>query len=250
MKGHHVKLLIDTGASISCVSVEFIARLKLLSKITFSNQDAHQFKSVNGETLNSLGQVELPVKIQGLILYHTFMVFPNLFTPVILGLDFLSANNAQINLKDKSLTLKDGMACIAMVNKIEKNAIARTKSKVVIPAKSQCIVPLHIKKCEAGTTFMLQPVERLIHKYNIVGSKCVINPKKDIVVPYLLVNPTKEAVTMPADTVVASLNPVSQLIPYDCPTAAAAAAAAAAAKKPSKSSRTPFSSQGCSILRY
>ena len=232
MKGHHVKLLIDTGASISCVSVEFIARLKLLSKITFSNQDAHQFKSVNGETLNSLGQVELPVKIQGLILYHTFMVFPNLFTPVILGLDFLSANNAQINLKDKSLTLKDGMACIAMVNKIEKNAIARTKSKVVIPAKSQCIVPLHIKKCEAGTTFMLQPVERLIHKYNIVGSKCVINPKKDIVVPYLLVNPTKEAVTMPANTVVASLNPVSQLIPYDCP------AAAAAAKKPSKSSRS------------
>lgn len=216
IQGHRVSLLVDTGASVSCVSLPFLAKLKTPPNLMLRHKQVSHVRGVNGDLLKVVGSIELPVKIQGLILYHTFTVLATLYTPVILGLDFLEEHEASIDLKDKTLTLKDGIACVSMLanSQCGKATVAKNIS---IPPMTQCIVPVKLPTQYSNHTaiVMLEPMDSLLYKYNLLGSKCVVQASATNMVPYLLINPTNETVKLTIGTPLVAVDIANEILPYN-----------------------------------
>jgi hypothetical protein len=52
-----------------------------------------------------LGQINLPFNIDGKVIYQYFQIVPELRNSLIVGMDFLKANQALINIGQKELIL-------------------------------------------------------------------------------------------------------------------------------------------------
>ena len=217
VKGKRVKMLIDTGASISCVSMSLLNQMSVKRYDIQPSFDIQRISGVAGEIHNVMGKIELPVKISGLTLYHSFYVFQELYTPIIAGMDFLDANKAEINLIDKTLKLQDG---IAEVSFLFPNPcfLARLSYNMTIPAKSQGLLPVIIPKLKSKATILLEPTKQLASTHHLMGSKCVHRATPHNVLQYMIINPTNSDISLRANTVVASASIIneSDITPFAC----------------------------------
>ncbi len=89
--------LVDTGASISCVSERF------LSKVGYGPAHYHpcsltEVIGVGGEKHPVLGVISLGINVGNLLISHSFYVFKHIHHPLILGLDFLDKNRVIVDL--------------------------------------------------------------------------------------------------------------------------------------------------------
>jgi hypothetical protein len=90
---NHVKyrLLLDTGASKSCISLSFLKRLKLEAK-PLNTGDIRRLFTANQTSIEIVGTIDLDVRIQGLLIPFTFNVLNKLAYNAILGIDFFNSN--------------------------------------------------------------------------------------------------------------------------------------------------------------
>lgn len=73
IQGVPMKALVDTGASISCISMSQLSKLPSLTKLQKSN--ISHVRAVGGEVLDVVGCIELKVNIQNCIVLQKFHVF-------------------------------------------------------------------------------------------------------------------------------------------------------------------------------
>ena len=85
--------LVDTGAEVSLISRKALRLLQ--NKPKLSNKRAH-LQSVNGNSLQVDGSVQLKFKIGRVHKVHEFYVVPNINRNIILGRDFLSKNGVRL----------------------------------------------------------------------------------------------------------------------------------------------------------
>ena len=104
--GHHVDLLVDSGASISIIDAGFVQEVlseettPIMAPSTYSRVD-----TVSGEKLPTVGEIELALSFSGRNFPCQFHVVENMTTNAVLGRDFLSTNDAIINFADGTLKL-------------------------------------------------------------------------------------------------------------------------------------------------
>ena len=65
--------------------------------------------AANGQALKIERQVEFPVKLNGLTMTHTFYIVSSLSNPVILGVDWLTLNQAKLDFQHNLVGLHDGL---------------------------------------------------------------------------------------------------------------------------------------------
>ena len=100
--------LVDSGAHRSCVSFDFIKRLKV--PITpFSHQHYKRLSAADNHALISVGTVDLTLTIQGLKIPHTFNVVKQLNYEVILGVSFLTDTQAYIDFGNNTICICDDL---------------------------------------------------------------------------------------------------------------------------------------------
>ena len=105
---YQIPALIDTGATVSCISSKL---LNALTK-TYKFKPCHTHQKVftaDGSTQTIRQVIKLPLKIHELDISHRFLVFPNLTRTMILGVDFLKRVQATIyftNLNTNTLTIR------------------------------------------------------------------------------------------------------------------------------------------------
>ena len=109
LHGHAVRALIDTGSSRSLISCKTWSAIQAKSSSTLTLNPPPSVLSlctVNGQRLRLRSQVTLDVVVQDFCSSHSFLVVDDLSTcSVILGVDFLSKQDAVIDLKKNKLTL-------------------------------------------------------------------------------------------------------------------------------------------------
>lgn len=79
--------LIDTGASISCVSQSFLSKTDLANS-KLESPDFSFIKGVSGQKLRVLGKIVLPISFSGQEFEFPVHVIENLHHSFILGMDF------------------------------------------------------------------------------------------------------------------------------------------------------------------
>ena len=99
------QVLIDTGATSSAISTKLLECFPN-SKRKIYRRTPKVCLAVNGQPLKSLYTVMLPITLKGgKCLYHEFEVINGLINPVLLGTDFLKAQEAKLDFADNSLQL-------------------------------------------------------------------------------------------------------------------------------------------------
>ena len=208
IRGRFINILVDTGASVSCVTWPMLKSIGFKEKDLTETPTIQRVRGVGGEIQEVIGAVDLIISISGFKIQQKFHVFRHLFTPMILGFDFLTDYNAMIHVGKGVLIIDDGLAAVSLVEKSKTFAkSAKTVKGVMIPPRSQCNIPLRVGRCRSGTNYLMEPISSLDTKHNLVGTKCLVKAMGDRV-NYLLMNPTNATVWINKGTVIATATAV------------------------------------------
>ena len=167
--GQNVRALLDTGASITVMSANFLQKTchngaKLMKPI-------HQnIKGVTGNYLQVLGMLDIGLDIDNVKFKHRVHVIEDLHHSFILGLDFLTANHANIDFNSNTLTINNNHVCQIITN----SGLARTTKSVVIPKRSETTISVLVSRCKNGDQVLLEPLPSLMKNFHITAAKCLV----------------------------------------------------------------------------
>lgn len=110
--GVRTMALVDTGATVSVMSIDFKNRLG--RKVMFDWDKVVTFRGVGGESLRPLGVCSVNVCFGGHSFRAEFTVLPRSTHGVILGIDFLKQCGAKVDCRNGEVFI-DGTALSALV---------------------------------------------------------------------------------------------------------------------------------------
>ena len=180
--------LIDTGAYYSCVSLPFIKRLKLQSRIVpLSNQK--RLFTADGKPMHVTGTIQLILDIQDCEIPVSFCVLPRLQFNVILGIHFLRQTKANIDLDSQILTLHNDSIGVDLLKNTD--TIVITSEAVLIPPKTERLIPLLIPPHFGSGLAIVEPSCKL-YKLQLTLAKSIVSPINNRTVCKVM-NPTNVA---------------------------------------------------------
>lgn len=201
-----VKLLVDTGANHSILSMHLFNKLKL------SENQIQTLRNVNiitatGESSPCLGQIVLPVVVDKQQILQNFWV-ADIQNEDILGLDFLSENKCIVTIDPQSLEINSLLVPLSLKNTkdvvhccrktILENVVVSSESEIVLAGKSSDKLP---PDSYAGI------IETHIDKTGVLVAMSLIS-SDCTQVPLRVAKSSSEPCTIYKNTVVATCEPV------------------------------------------
>ena len=181
-----MRTLVDTGASFSCVALSFIKSLRLENSIVKAT-DRRKLFSADGKQMKIVGSILLSLNIHGLIIPFNFYVLETLCHDILVGLDFLNRTKAKLDLADRTLTLYDDLVGLNIIK--SREALVRTIDAVLIPPKSESILPVSVSSNFNNDLALIDPSVTLSGKGLALARALVITMKNRTVCK--LLNPTE-----------------------------------------------------------
>ena len=198
--------LLDSGASITCISKKFFDHIAKFNQVEVQESNVQNVKGVSGSLIPVLGKVNLEVQIQSDKLQHSFYIIQTLTHQVILGQDFLTTHGFTINFQNMSLELHQG-GMTQPIGPRPKLAIAAATINYTIPAKSYARIPVKIKYKQGTSTGILEPINQLLRKHNLVGAKVLMSQNNKC---YEIMNPNEHDITIRRDQKLALFTPLQE----------------------------------------
>ena len=212
----NVRALIDTGASISCISQSLLYKLlstsddlqhEKLASSAFSN-----VTGVGGELHKIKGTVQLKVKIKNQIFIQDFHVLDELHQNLIIGMDFLKHFKAVIDMISQTLTLhiNDQQVTTKLCEPPSVSSLLRTYQNCMLPAQSETLVPVRVNKKiwnQPMSCMLAEPTINLASKFSISAARCLIAVKEGKSV-LRVINPTDASISLNKGTVIGKANTI------------------------------------------
>ena len=161
-----VKCLVDSGASISCISRHLLHKVNPSAKI--GKPTIFSGVGVCGEIHRVLGETVLDLKFGQQIIQQKFRIFETLHAKILLGLDFLRRHNVRTDFGKMTLTIPEtsddkedsfinlhNVTVPTFRDYSEPIGFADTVSEVVIPPHSEVIIPVRVNKFRQGTSVII-----------------------------------------------------------------------------------------------
>ncbi|WAR19937.1 hypothetical protein MAR_001775 [Mya arenaria] len=203
-----VNALIDTGASVSCASKDFVKRTGL-SLNHIEPCSVRQVVGVSGSRVEVLGKIDIPVVISGVCFSYTVLVLDHFQHHLILGIDFLYDNKCFLDLGHGKLYVQEGLISASLSI---QSGCAKITKPMTIPARGQADIPVSIPRSFDREVVLLEPVP--LNK-DIRVARCLVKAKKpnkktsnDCHSIVRVLNPTEEDVDLPINFVLASVSRV------------------------------------------
>ena len=134
--------LVDSGASISCVSNNLLNSINP-HYVKHLESDITMIVGVGNMTHEVAGKVELDLVIEGQAFKQTFYALHNQHS-IILGMDFLTKHGATLDFKDARITLDDRV--FTLHPPPNKSVALKTTKPVIINALSATSIPVRLTK--------------------------------------------------------------------------------------------------------
>ena len=155
--------------------MEYANKLRLLiSPVT----ETTKLISANQSVIENVGNVEVDICIQGLIIPFTLCVLRQLSHPVILGCDFFRHTQAIINIGNRSLSLFDNLVCAPLTTQTDKYSSLRLFQNVIIPPFTETIVKVFVPPKHRNKPCLIESFEPLKSKHLLVAS-ALIEPRNE-----------------------------------------------------------------------
>lgn len=199
-----VRALLDTGASVSCISLKAIEKF-FKSNVELQSCDISKVTGVGGHLIPVLGQLSLTVNIGNITVQHTFRVLENMNYPVILGLDFLQSQKATVCYASNKLKMRDGQVSINMF-KVPDQIVMKSISHCCIPPRTESLIAINTNDIIIpNQPYLLQPLSTLSKTSGLIGATSVTITKEGHT-NFRIFNPHFESISIRAGQKVASLD--------------------------------------------
>ncbi|CAG2224863.1 Retrovirus-related Pol polyprotein from transposon 297 [Mytilus edulis] len=199
--------LLDTGAVVSCVSKakldEFnIDELKVQDILT-------SLTTAGGQELKVHGQVTLEFFIQGIPFTHDFVIAELDDLEGILGIDFLEANEAQINISKSLLIMPDDSTIKLHKQQNKHCALIRLSDRLVLPANTESVFQIKVPKNIKEEDMLVEPNARLVRNGILISTALVNTTKRKVAIS--AINCRDRDVTLKRNKVVGSIQTVKTI---------------------------------------
>jgi len=210
---------IDSGASVSVISETMLNKFPPYCYRIIDGKLPVVFIA-SGQPLQVTKAAELTLNVNGLLLPFTFNVSPSLSTghAIIIGKDFLTEFDCVINVAAKSLSFYHDLTCVNMqTRRTGPSCVAKVTKDVLIPARSEIIMPLDVFNVTDYSTYELTPTHDLSKK-SIAMARAVVQPINGRV-NCRIMNPTNTVVSLKRHTVIGTLQyvPVNAIVQLNSP---------------------------------
>ena len=218
--------LIDTGATMSCISENFFNSLEGVQLLEIYGL---RVISTSGEAINVKGMAPISFTIDKTPFIHTFIICKNVKQPFILGLDFLRRYRISTTWTDEgkfSLQYKNEV----LINSIkeffsEDKPQLKTKSWIEIPGRTLVVIHGRViiapEHCER--LYNIQPTEEMANNYPELVTVLLVHKTAQTTyntVPHVLINLGEEEIVLPKGIAIAELHltkhSVSQITTESC----------------------------------
>ena len=169
-----VKALIDSGASRSFISENFLSTLGIPFS-ALKTSDMSSLVAASGHPLPIVGTILLNVNIQCLSIPTTFHVLRNLLIKCVLGVNFLQDSGALLNCAKKTLSLYDGLVCAQLISNFDRDSILLLSKSVIIPPRSETYVPVRVHGKYVGKRLITESWPPLKNRM-IIAANALIEP--------------------------------------------------------------------------
>ena len=212
-----METLIDSGATVSLINEHLARRLKL--KINdVCKADRFRLTSANGSKISVIGTAEMQLYFQGLIVPQTVRVSPSLEHSLVLGSDFLSANNAVLNYKMGIMTLHDDLVRISLHARFDSLSCVTIASTLCIPAYHEALIPVTTPRRYNNKTVLVETLPGVQFNKLAVAKALICCQNKSAVCRILNFNP--HVITLKKGMKIAKiedLNTVASIEKYEEP---------------------------------
>jgi len=199
------KILLDSGATRSCISSKFLSKLRVpISPLDDDIPD--DVFTANNSSMRILGQVDLQIQINGLIVPHTFIVLPALFHDCIFGTDFLLKSHARLDFHDRFVSFYDNLTALPLLPLQSPTNILRLAHAITIPPCSEALTKVLLHRTYKPQLSIVEPLPTLGGR-NIALARTLVHPTRSGSVCRIL-NPTNAQIFLRAHTAVATIEPV------------------------------------------
>ena len=198
------KALLDTGASISCISYPFLNSIQ--NHPTLQPSTIQTVKGVGGETHKVIGMASLPFTVSNHRFCFNFYVFQHLHHHLILGNDFLTNHKACIDHGSKTVTLYDPDLTISYFHSPTKSGLIRLLHDYEIPANSEALVPVCISHSRHSQVMLLEPTPPTVST-PVFGARVLVTTTNSKATCRLL-NPTDGPIRLQARKILGVAYPV------------------------------------------
>ena len=212
VNGVDITLLLDTGAAVT------LLRQDVWAKVAASPDSPAQLGSWTGASLVSAGGTPLTVhgcaclalNLGGKIFPTNFVVVSPLTSEAILGIDFLQAQQAKIDLGEKTVCLRESGCNIRLDSPVPEKSCplehhVRTVHTVEVPPRSVVETPAYSDATMEGVWL----VEEAMGKHaEVAVARAIVQPQSSTF-PVAILNVLDEPITLYAGSVVATMSPIN-----------------------------------------
>ena len=205
VNGIHVTLLLDTGAAVTLLRHDTWTRAATQSS-DLTPWSGASLVSAAGTALTIHGCACVNLELGGKKFQTNVVVVSLLTSEAILGLDFLQAQQATIDLGHKTLHLRESGCNIPLdvptpIQSCSGNQQIRPINTVEVPPRSMMEVPAYFETAVSGVWL----VEGAANKCSQVAiARAIVQPTSTII-PVCVLNVSEEPVTLYAGAVIATM---------------------------------------------
>ena len=161
----------------------------------------------DNSSLPILGQIEVCVNINGLIVPQTFIVLSSLFHDCLLGSDFLLRSRAMVDFGTGNVNFFEGLTTLPLLALRTEHNILRLAQMLTIPPRSEAISRVLIHRKFKQQPCIMEGLPSLQAR-QIALARVLVHPSRSTHAVCRLLNPTNAPVTLDAKTPVATVEPI------------------------------------------
>ena len=210
IKNKKLRCLVDSGAQCSLLHYK---RYKTLNGLPKLSKKKVNLQSVNGNSLNCLGSIDIEFSIKSVKMTHTFYVVSDMNRNVILGRDWLVKNGVRLYFDLGMLRVGDVYANLE--EDIHISSILRLKSKTTFKPHTTNICFVKVKKNFQLTKSKLYEISavtkgNLCDEPGLLIGNSVVKIKNSNKIPLHVVNSTNKTFRFKRGTAVAKIEAVME----------------------------------------
>ncbi|CAB3989094.1 Retrovirus-related Pol poly from transposon, partial, partial [Paramuricea clavata] len=164
VNGYYVKALVDTGAAVTIMHEDLLARVR--NKGTEVRRATKTIVGANNTPLNIIGIAEIDILVCGNSVTHDVLICNDLAQAMLIGVDFLKPHKCVIDFEKNTLRIKREEETLSYSNERKVCRVTIAQS-VVLPGNSMITIAC---KVENGTiqnnkSGVLEPMVRFEERY-------------------------------------------------------------------------------------
>ena len=207
-----IKLLVDTGATVTLLSKRVFDQIKNSSEDITVEESNQEIMTAEGKPLKVYGVANLDITL-GLSKYQRKMVVADISVDGILGLDFMNGYNTILNVSEKTLSINGERHSLELEGRLGCYRVVASESFTISPRSEVvaycevCVPPGNI--FSSGGLGIVEPRDHFLDSNKgLVGRTLVQNNSK---VPVRFMNLSADANTIYKGTYVGNLAQASQV---------------------------------------